>query len=128
MANDAIRMLMREITKGRSDAVIKRQFAARNGIMHGRSVNSIEIECKMEMDRLVSELAVITWQAITNSIPLKDDGAEVVFGYRQDFSKKTLVVAMIGTFEHLADTPHPAEDRLPTAKITMQGQFEPDPS
>lgn len=120
MAKQAIDQLISLSTGKRAAEISKMLFTARNGLMHGRTREAIEADCKEPMNAIVDELGRITWNAIMSTIPLKNDWRSLAFGYRGgEFANMTLIVAMLGSFDHKGDAPHPAEDALPNAKITL---------
>lgn len=119
MAKQAIEQLISKITGVAAPEVCKRQFTARNGLMHGRSPESIEAECKTPLDVIVNELGSLTWHAIMSTIPL-GEGPPLAFGHRGgEFTKKSLVMSMLGAFDHTGDGPHPTDDKIPSVEITL---------
>lgn len=126
MAKQAIEQLIFRFASEKGKAVAKRQFETRNGLMHGRSVRSIETKLKMDMSSLVNELGFITWHAIMSTFPFKKD-VQLNFGHRGgDFANKYLIMSMHGFFKHTGDTPHPSEDKIPNVEISMQTSFRPE--
>jgi hypothetical protein len=123
MAKQAIEDLIKKITGERAaPGVSKRQRTARNGLMHGRSPESIEDECGVPFHAIVDELGRVVWHAIMLSIKLPD--APVTFGHRGgEFTNKTLTLQALVTFDHNGEGPHPAEDRLPQADLTLVTRF-----
>jgi hypothetical protein len=126
MAKDAITEIIGRITGDFKKSVSRRLFVARNGIMHGRSVESIEKDCKLPMDRILDELGTVTWEAIASAIPLPEEGSKLAFGYREGFTSKKLMVAMIGGFHYRGDEAHPSEENLPNAQIQVIGSDQTD--
>lgn len=123
MAKQAIEGLISRIAGEHAKEVSKRQFKARNGLMHGRSVESIEKECKASIEKIVNELGTLAWHAIMSTIPL-GDGPELHFGHRDgQFTNLTLVAAMLGEFKHQGDEPHPTDDKLPSVNIDLMTRF-----
>ena len=123
MAKQAIEGLISSIAGAAAQDVSRRQFKTRNGLMHGRSPESIEAECKLSLPEIVNELGTLTWHAIMSTIPL-GDGPPLVFGHRDgEFANNSLVMAMQGTFDHTGDGPHPTEDKIPSVKIKMLTTF-----
>lgn len=125
MAKQAIENLITKITGTDAPDVIKRQFIARNSLMHGGSPRSTEKECKMPLSVIVNELGAVTWEAILSTIPL-GAGAPPAFGHRDgEFTNESLVTALLGSFDHnhIDGGPYPAEDKIPTVKITMLTTF-----
>lgn len=121
MATDAIREIIKQITGKSSVVIIKRQFAARNGITHGRDVAAIERESGQPLDQILNELVRIVWHAIIAEIPKPPAGSRLAFGERDEFATKTLTISMIGGFEHNGDGDHPPENALPNARIKVLG-------
>jgi hypothetical protein len=119
MAKQAIENLIHRIVGATAPEVAKRQFAARNGLMHGRQVASIEKECKLPMDTIVNELAVIAWKAVLSTIPVVAD-APLMFAHRDgQFTNMARRSSFIGTFDHHGDGPHPDESMLPKVEISL---------
>ena len=123
MAKQAIEAIFNSMLGEDAKKASKRQFDARNGLMHGSSVSSIERKTKMSMANLVNELGGITWNAIMSTIPVPED-ATLIFSHREwEFVNKNMVVSMFGSFEHVGDTLHPAEDSIPNVQVTMHTKF-----
>jgi len=130
MAKQAIENLIAKITGEAAPAVAKRQFTARNGLMHGRNCESVEAECGTSLSAIVDELGAITWTAIMSTIPL-GNGPELNFGHRGgEFANSSLVMSVDGLLDHSGDGPHPTDDRIPNVQIAMWktfNQFDGDP-
>jgi hypothetical protein len=126
MAKQAIEDLIAQIAGTQAQEISKRQFKARNGLMHGRSSNSIETECKMSLHEIVNELGTLTWHAIMSTIHL-GDGPELAFGHRDgEFANKSLVMSVTGTFNYSGGEVYPPEDKIPHVDIKMVTTFEND--
>lgn len=124
MAKQAIDRLLAEITGEAAQDVSRRQFIARNGLMHGRATESIEADCKASLPQIVDELGALTWNAIMSTLTPAGDGA-LAFGHRSgEFVNKVMVVSMVGEFDHMDEGPHPSEDKIPAVKISMQTRFQ----
>lgn len=127
MAKQAIDQLIVRIVTGHSVEVSRRQFRARNGLMHGRTRESIERECKMPMHAIVNELGAIAWHAIMSTLNI-GEGAPLAFGHRNgQFASGSLLMSVVGHFEHAGPEPYPPEDKLPNAEITLLTTFKPRP-
>lgn len=123
MAKQAIEQLIAGMAGDEAMGISRRQFIARNGLMHGRSVESIEAECKLSMPGLVDELGWIAWHAIMSTIPI-GSGPPLHFGYRDgQFANLSLIASMEGTFKHTGYEPHPPDDKIPKVKITLLTRF-----
>lgn len=123
MAKQAIENLITKITGEAAPAVAKRQFTARNGLMHGRSRESVEAECRTPLSAIVDELGAITWTAIMSTIPL-GSGPELNFGHRGgEFANNSLVMSVVGMLDHSGDGPHPTDDKIPNVQIAMLTTF-----
>lgn len=123
MARQAIEHLIAKITGQAASAVSKRQFTARNGLMHGRSCESVEEECGTPLSAIVDELGAITWTAIMSTISF-GDGPELNFGHRGgEFANNSLVMSIVGSFDHTGDGPHPTDDRIPNVQIATWKTF-----
>lgn len=124
LAKQAINDLISKIVGVGAEEVSKRQFKCRNSLMHGGSSKGIEAETKMPFSEIIDELGKLTWHAIMSTIPLKEDGNPLMFGHRDgEFTSKNYVVSVIGTFEHTSDSPHPAEDKIPSGEISVTTSF-----
>jgi len=123
MAKQAIEELIGKVAGELAHVTSKRQFIARNGLMHGRSTKSIEDECKVSIGDIVDELATITWHAIMSCFPF-DKVPALNFGHRQgEFVNKSLVMSVLGSFDHSGDGPHPTDDKIPNIEMTMETSF-----
>jgi hypothetical protein len=124
MAKQAIEDLIARIAGTQAQDISKRQFITRNGLMHGRSSNSIEAECKVPLHVIVNELGALTWQAIMSTIP-PGDGLTHVFGHRDgEFANKSLLMTVRGTFGYTGADDYPPEDKIPQLDIKMVKTFE----
>jgi hypothetical protein len=122
MAKQAIASLIGRIAGVDAPLVAKRQFKARNGLMHGRGRESIETECEMSLGDLVNELGVLAWHAIMAAIPL--DGEVLHLGHRDfAFAHVTMVAAINMVIEHNGDGPHPSDDQMPNPEFTLTTSF-----
>lgn len=122
MAKQAIEDLIAATAGKRAQVVAKRQFEARNGLMHGRSRESIEAKCKMPMPKLVNELGTIAWHSIMSTFPIVGETLE--FAHRGgEFSNLSMVAAAKLLFEHTGDGPHPKEEKIPSGKIDVRTFF-----
>jgi hypothetical protein len=66
---------------------------------------------------------VLTWNAIMSTIPAQS-GKPLVLAHRDgEFTNKTLTVAALLEFEHTGNAPHPAENALPQATVTLETRF-----
>jgi hypothetical protein len=123
-AKRAIAALIDSMAGNLGSAVSKRQFIVRNGLMHGRSTESIELECRASMVDIVNELGTIAWHAICSTIVLRDD-RELYFGHRDGKFANRSVLATFGVeFSHDEAAPHPAEDKIPTIEIKLGARFD----
>lgn len=123
MAKQAIESIINKIIGKDGKDVAKRQFTVRNGLMHGRSVKSIESKLKIDMANLVNELAFIVWHAIMSTFTLRED-TYLNFGHRDgDFTNKSLTLSVHGLIKHTEDTPHPSDDKFPNIKISLKTDF-----
>lgn len=122
-AKQAIEGLIAKIAGVSAQDIIKRQFKARNGLMHGRSSESIEKECNMPLAEIVNELEGLTWNAIMSTITLRDE-APLSFGHRNgEFTNKSLLTSVQGTYGYSGEELHPPDDRLPTIGVKMKTTF-----
>jgi hypothetical protein len=124
MAKQAIEALIGKIARAAAPVISKRQFKARNGLMHGRSRESIEAECGISLEFLVNELGALAWEAITTSIPLPP-GPDLLFGHRDgEFAHISMVASINMLIEHSGDEPHPSDDKIPNPEITLMTGFK----
>lgn len=122
MAKQAIEGLIASIAGEHAPTVSKRQFKARNGLMHGGSLESVEAKCKMPMPKLVNELGTITWHAIMSTFP--PVAGTLQLAHRGgEFGNISMVAAAKLFFEHKGDGPHPADQNIPSGKIEILTRF-----
>lgn len=121
MAKQAIEILSERIIGENWRDVTKPLFIARNGIMHGSSVDSIEKKIKQPISKSVNDLARLVWNAIRINIKLSEEEAsKLVLGHwGGDFVNKRVVAAVHGSFEHTGDAPHPAKEKIPDVKVSL---------
>jgi hypothetical protein len=121
MARQAIKKLIGKIVKDNPEAAYRRLVTVRDQLMHGRSFHSIEAEGQ-PLSEIVNEVGTIAWNAIFLSMnKIKEN---LSFGFRTGgFAGKELVVGAIGRFEHLQDTEHPDEDRVPKVRVDRIVRF-----
>jgi hypothetical protein len=122
MARQAIKKLIGKIVKDNPEAAYRRLVTVRDQLMHGRSFHSIEAEVGQPLSEIVNEVGTIAWNAIFLSMnKIKEN---LSFGFRTGgFAGKELVVGAIGRFEHLQDTEHPDEDRVPKVRVDRIVRF-----
>ena len=126
MAKQAIESLIGKIAGGAAPIVAKRQFKARNGLMHGRGRESIETECGSSLGDLVNELGMLAWNGIMGAIPLNENGAVLHLGHRDfAFAHASMVASIDMLIEHNGDGPHPSDDKIPNPEITLMTSFRP---
>ncbi len=118
MGKDAINEIVRLVAKDRATDVSKRLWIARNGIMHGGSVASIESKCSVQFEEIVNESAFVAWNAIAVSIP-RPDTSQVTLLQRKDFTRKVLTVSIDVDFSHTGTTEHPGESEIPDISIGL---------
>ncbi len=124
-AKQEIETIIAGITGEMAKVVSNRLFRSRNSLMHGGSSEAIERECGMPLASIVNELGEITWRAIMSTINLKT-GARLVFGFHEDgFAEKSLMMSVLGTFEHTGEGLHPTNDNIPAIAIKMVTTFNP---
>lgn len=125
MAKQAIESLIAGIVGEEWRAVAKRQFKARNGLMHGRSAESIEQEIKMPLARLVDELGLLSWEAIRRAMP-NDSGKLVFIDRGGGFTNRHVQVVVHAEFEHRGPGDHPDISVIP--KLEMSLKLPPNPA
>ncbi|MBF0355976.1 MAG: hypothetical protein HQL43_12135 [Alphaproteobacteria bacterium] len=126
MAKDAIQILIAKIFRENAPEISKKLFIARNGLMHGRSVESIEQECKVRFPQMVDVLGNVVRNAIRSVIP--HTGKRLSFCPPDSISSEPLIAAVDLMFEHTGDAAHPAEDAIPNPNVTLEYDFrETDP-
>jgi hypothetical protein len=118
MAKDAIQNLIAKIVGKNAQEISKKLFIARDGLMHGRSVESIEQECKVRLPQMVDALGHVVRNAIRTVIPLTP--GPLTFSHPHSISSETLIAAVHMRFEHTGDTAHPAEDEIPSVSVTLE--------
>jgi hypothetical protein len=124
MAKQEIDRMIGTVAGDQAPKVSKHLFIARNGLMHGRSVESIEKECNIPMEQIVNELGTVTWHAIMSTIPLGDSGPQLHLGHRSwQFTNLTMVASLVGEMEHKGDDPHPSDGQIPSVNIELLTRF-----
>lgn len=125
MPKDQITKLIEERTGAKhAKGVAKGLFAARNGLMHGRSVRSIELECKASMDVVANALANVVWDALYKITAGYDSEGKILHREGQFLSRRHVVVHR-GAFAHQGSSPHPAETTIPTTTMEWEFEFRP---
>jgi hypothetical protein len=127
MPKQAIEQLIEKVVGAKSAPVVsKRQFTARNGLMHGRSAQSIEAESNTSLAEIVDELGTIVWHAIMSTIPVSPIAPPLHLAHREGhFTNQTLTVSVDLTFDHTGDSLHPSDDKLPSGTLSLQTTFSP---
>jgi hypothetical protein len=125
MAKQAIDQLIATIMdEEHATEVSRRQFIARNALMHGRSREWIEAECCVPIGEIVDELGVLAWNAIMTSITVDESETPLALAHRDwEFTNLTLIAAAFGEFEHTGPGAHPTENVLPQGALTMHVRF-----
>lgn len=128
MAKQAIGEIIAGIAGEHADEVFKRQYAARNALMHGGGKDSVERKCKRPMAYVVSELAEISWQAILSTAEIPGTGP-ISFGtWGRDITNRELNAVVHMEFEHMGEEMHPREDELPNPEVTLITKFGNEPT
>ncbi len=120
MATEAIKFLISNLFSDNPKEVADRQINARNSIMHGRSIKSIEKKCEISIDNLVNELAFIVHSSIMSIIPLSSEGAELHFGRREDVVVRQCVYCVSAQFNYDGEESHPPDKTIPTFSFSLK--------
>lgn len=124
MANQAIRDVIVKIVRPDPDKIFRKLLKVRHHLVHGRSTDSIEQELEQPLADIVNDAAKAAWFAIQLELPSME--GPITFGHMGgDFQYRELVVGPHGVFEHDGPGAHPADDKIPTATITLQTRFNP---
>lgn len=105
--------------------VSKRLFIARNSLMHGGSVQSIEKKTNRIISEISDELGNLLWQLVYGAI--EGLSAEsVVFGFRGgNFTNQTITASSNGIFWHEGESDHPSDEVLNGFKVSLITNFKP---
>lgn len=125
MAKQAIESAIeRNAEPGKASDVKKLLFAARNGIMHGRGIQSVERECGKSFPEVVNTLGMVAWHAIFRAFPQVSGNAQLEIGHWGGAFASTVVIAAVKvTFDHEGPGQQPAEDKIPRATIALKTRF-----
>lgn len=125
IAKQEIETIIAKIVGDVAKEVSNRQFRTRNCLMHGGSPETIEKECNMPLALIVNELGEITWNAIMSTMFL-EKGTQLTFGsHEEGFARRSLMMSVLGTFEHTGDDLQPTTDKIPDIDIKMVTTFGP---
>ena len=117
MPKEQISKLIRDRTGDRhAKGVAKGLFIARNGLMHGRSVESIAVECGGSIDAITNALANVVWTAIYQ-ITNRFESQGAMMHRQGQFLSRLMLVQANGSFEHDGTEPFPREGSIPTVKM-----------
>lgn len=125
MATDAILNLMNNLNKGAFRSISRKILDARNVLMHGGSVATVEEKCKLSMEELTKHLGVVSWSAIENALAVPRDLGVVTVDRDGDFAPMRRTLRAHLEFSHSGSSPHPAEEAIPNATVTILTRFEP---
>jgi hypothetical protein len=128
MARQAIRSLLERLIGRKADEDYRKLVRVRDGLMHGRSPATVAEEVEEKFANVVNRLAAFAWHAIMSSMPNELLSQPIHMGHRDgEFAKKVARVGSRGSFDCDVSTDYPAEDKIPTAKISMQVRFREGP-
>jgi hypothetical protein len=125
MAKDAILDLMNNISEGAFVNISRNILDARNALMHGSSVATVEKKCKLSMGQLTEHLGVVSWSGIEGAMSLPRDKEIVVLDRDGDFAPMRLTLKAHLSFSHEGTDPHPSEDTIPNATAQILTSFKP---
>lgn len=101
----------------------KRLFRARDGLMHGGSIQSIESKTGKTISELIDEIAFVVWNLIYNLI----DGLRqksLVFGMRSgNFANQTMTAVANVTFTYDGVNEHPSDKQIYDMKLSLITKF-----
>jgi hypothetical protein len=109
----SIENLTKKIVGRQAEAVYKRLFSVRNGLMHGKSSDSVEAAAGVTWGKIIEVLGHLTWDAIILAAKLPGKLPGPFAEFAGDFRKTTLLAGVLGTFDHSDGGLHPAETRIP---------------
>jgi hypothetical protein len=113
----ALAAKLRPDDDGRKE-MLKRQFAARNALTHGRGGAWIEKKLKMPLPAIVDELAAFAWHGIFSALPVSE--SKLYFGHRDgNFAHRNLISTMYGSFKYASGGEHPPENEIPEIAVKM---------
>lgn len=122
-SRSAIETLIAGITGEMAAAVSKRQFKARNSLMHGGSSVSVEEVCKIPMSKIVDELAEVTWNSIMNALDPNEEFEGCMAHNGGEFSAKFLTMNANFVFDYGGNNEYPTDEEIPFAEINMISTF-----
>jgi hypothetical protein len=101
----------------------KRLFRARDGLMHGGSIQSIEHKTGKSISELIDEIAFVVWNLIYNLIPgLRQK--PLVFGMRSgNFSNQIMTAIANVTFTYDGVNEHPSDKQIYDMKLSLITKF-----
>ena len=123
MAKQAINEIISVIAGSKSEEVSRRQFTARNTLMHGGSIASVEAKTGKPMSEVNNELGSLCWYAILSTITFPETSPVFILDRQGDFGTKRLIVAPSMEFSYDGDSEHPTEAQIPTMEITLKTRF-----
>lgn len=115
----AIVALIEKIVGRNARTVYEKLFAARNGIAHGKSAESVLSDAKVSWEKLLSVLGKLTSDAILLAIDPVQKLPRPFPTYAGRFLSLTLVGGALGTFEFTGTDRHPREDELPSPSLEI---------
>lgn len=127
-ARQAIRQLIHDIVPATEEAseVDRVLGKVRNKLLHGSSVEAIEVEVKVPLNHVVNKIAWVAWHAIMSSMPQAILDSPLNFGHRDgQFASGNLAPRVVGSFEHDGVTEQPAEDKIPALEISLSAAHPP---
>lgn len=128
MATEAILQMCDNIHGGEHREMSRKLLKARNSLMHGGSVETIESECKLSMIELTGHLGVVTWHAILSASPQSNVDDFVIVDRGTDITPLRLNLRTHIEFSHEDEKPHPSEERIPNPTIELSTHFKPEES
>lgn len=124
MATDAIRNLMSHINSGKYHDISGKLLLARNTLMHGGGIATLEKKCKLSMKELTEQLGQVSWSAIENALTLGDANEIIIFDRQGDFTPVQMVFSAHLRFTPQGNAPHPPEDAIPNPSVAISTRFK----
>jgi hypothetical protein len=108
---------------------------ARNGVMHGETIEEIESRISLPFDDLVDRAGQMAWVAIMNSIQLPAGKNKLALAQASTFIRRSLVARFRMQMGSLGDPNNPTLESQPMPEVTVEsvpragseviGSFEP---
>ena len=126
MAKQAIDALIASVSSMNAQEISKKLFLVRNGLTHGRRLQSIEADLGSPLTSAANTLAEVLFRIIIQRVMPKPSAVLNFSSFNDEVCVGTVRASAVGSFSHSGPGEHPTEDQIPSMSISMITSFNQD--